>query len=855
MTGTATGVEPITAAPIWSGRRGQVAPKLCGVLYAVAALTLAGLASSATLAVQAGAVVGVPELLAAALAFTVSQLTSVKLRFGSEVLPLAWGEVGVVAALCLAPVGWAPVAAGVGVLLAHGRLLVGTDAARRTRVCYRMAVVALGAMMAAVVATVHLGATGTPVLTAVAAPVPVHLDRPESFLPLLLAAAAYSVTTLGLGVLWTCRAGRREVGATCVAAVRGKGLLLPGIMAVAVAVAAITAVDRWWLAALAPVLWLLHRGYAHHERAARERLTWVALADAARSLHHIDEEQVAAAALGGAVQIFGPDEAEIVLHHPSGRRRGYQARAGRGEPVEISANTGRPAAWGDGAPVVSARQVVLRRLAVGRVELGELRLRFRRPVTLGAAEQHAFATFADAVAAALHDASTHRRLQVMTARSAYEAVHDPLTGLSNRSTMIARGNAVLCRVAPAREAALVLVDIDGLRAVNDTLGHAAGDELLQLVARRLAAGRGDDELVGRLGGDEFGLLLAGGAMNAPGLGALAYPFDRARSALAAVSAPAQIAGVTIAVEACAGVAVTVAGGCDMAELLRRAEVALHQAKREGTRVARYDGASGVIRADRLALLADLRDALATTEQLAIDLQPIVDLATGRVTGAEALARWQHPRRGRLLPADFVRAIEHSELAGGFTAHILDLALGVSADWAAQGTALPIAVNLCPRCTVIRDLPERVAGRLAAYGVPPERLTLEITETVVAAAENVAADVIGEFRSLGVGICVDHFGTGSASLQFLTRFGVDAVKIDASFIAAMSHSPEAAAIVRTTVDLARDLDLRVIATGVERADQRAALLDLGVVAGQGYLFHPPRPVDDTAAILRAQSIAA
>jgi diguanylate cyclase len=378
---------------------------------------------------------------------------------------------------------------------------------------------------------------------------------------------------------------------------------------------------------------------------------------------------------------------------------------------------------------------------------------------------------------------------------------------------------------------------------------------LRVVARRLAAGRGDDELIGRLGGDEFGLLLTGVAVSAPGSGARSYPLDRARSALAALAVPAQVGGVHIAVEACAGVAVAPAGGCDMAELLRRAEVALHQAKREGARVARFDGASGLVGADRLGLLADLRDALATTDQLAIDLQPIVDLATGRPTGAEALARWQHPRRGRLLPTDFVRAIEHSELAGGFTAHVLDLALGVAADWAASGTALPVSVNLCPRCTVTRDLPERVAARLAAHGVPPDQLTLEITETVVAAAEDVAVEVISEFRALGIGICVDHFGTGSASLQFLTRFGVDAVKIDASFVAAMGHSPEAAAIVRTTVDLARDLGLRVVATGVERADQRAALIDLGVTAGQGFLFHPPGPPADTAALLRAHPVPA
>jgi EAL domain-containing protein (putative c-di-GMP-specific phosphodiesterase class I) len=202
----------------------------------------------------------------------------------------------------------------------------------------------------------------------------------------------------------------------------------------------------------------------------------------------------------------------------------------------------------------------------------------------------------------------------------------------------------------------------------------------------------------------------------------------------------------------------------------------------------------------------------------------------------------------LLPDEFIPAIEHSELAGGFTLHVVDMALGVAARWAQHGVTVPVSVNLCARCMVNPELTGLVQSCLAKHAVPPPQLILEMSESVLDRDEVLVRCVIEDLRSGGVQVSVDDFGTGSASLSFLTRFAVDEVKIDRSFVAAMAESTETAAIVKTTVDLAADLGLRVVAEGVERADQRDALLDLGVTLAQGFLFHQPVPIDDATAIV-------
>jgi diguanylate cyclase (GGDEF)-like protein len=786
----------------------------------------------------------------AVVAVAAVQFSRIPTRVGLDVVMLVWAELGLVIALCLVPVAWVSVAYAAGAIIGHAHRFRIADRDMRIRVGYAMSNATTAAASATgVVAAVHAQIGGFDLDFA---PVRVDLARPETFLPLVLAVVVYGLVISLLTTAWVGMDTPARLGEIFIRLVVGKGQLVVGTVVASFAVAVALAVDRRWLFALAPVLWALHRAYAFHLRAVAERASWVTLADVTTELHQADEQAVARVALRGAVELFCPDDVELILEQPVGRVRYVGAAAGLpprriAEPGSLNALTVSRSP-GPGRPP----SVVTRRLAVGGTDLGQIQLTFRRPGGLTGADQHAFATFADAVASALHDAVTTRHLRTMTARTAFEAVHDPLTALFNRSTLVALGNAHLSEAAPGPVVALILLDLDGFRQVNDTLGLAAGDNLLRTLGQRLSEHCASGEIVGRTGADEFAVLLTdptarGQVAGDTGRG-WTHPVDRARELRTLLARPVEIRdGRSIVVEASAGVAVEATGGNDMSELLRRAELAVHQAKREPSRIFRYDQMPGCDPTDRLTLLAEFRDALGATDQLILEIQPTVDLDTGAPISAEALVRWQHPRLGRLAPRDFMNVIEPTELSGHLTLHVLGLAAAVAADWAGRGLRVPISVNLCSRCIVDAALPDRITELLAVHGLPADLLILEITETVTLDAE-IARPVMARLRAAGVKISVDDFGTGSASLQFLTRFAVDEVKIDRASVAQMVDSEEAAAIVRATTDLAHRLGLRVVAEGVETEEQRATLRAMGVAAGQGYLLQPPRPVDESTAVL-------
>jgi EAL domain-containing protein (putative c-di-GMP-specific phosphodiesterase class I) len=277
---------------------------------------------------------------------------------------------------------------------------------------------------------------------------------------------------------------------------------------------------------------------------------------------------------------------------------------------------------------------------------------------------------------------------------------------------------------------------------------------------------------------------------------------------------------------------------------------MYQAKKGGARVAWYDSANDAGSTDRLALIAELREALDAEDQLVLALQPVVDLVSGGPTGVEALIRWKHPRRGQLVPADFVRAVENSELLSRFTRYVIDKALTVAAEWTAMGLDVPVAVNLSARNLLDPRLPADVAELLRQHRMPASRLVVEITETVVMSELEVVDEVLAGLRALGVGLSVDDFGTGYSSLTFLTRISVDELKVDRTFVRKMAESAEAEAIVRIILDLARELGLRVVAEGVETAEQRAALTMLGCKAAQGFHFFKPMPAENVVSVLRS-----
>ncbi|MBY8872148.1 bifunctional diguanylate cyclase/phosphodiesterase [Micromonospora sp. PLK6-60] len=759
-------------------------------------------------------------------AFALAQLARLRFRTAAGMVSITWGEAALIVCLYLVPAGWLPAAALLGTGLAWTAMSVLADRRPAVEIVRITASLTAATALAVTVAT----ALGQPLLAA---------PTPGLALALAAGSVTYLLVTAWLGGAQLALRHGVPMGPPLLVALRGKLLMFVGNVAVGLVVVALLELDPRWLLLLPPPLWLLQQTYRHRLRADQERRTWRAFADATAALNQLDERGVAGAAVAGALGLFGAETVDVAVARSGGTWWRYRMDAsGRLHDRAID-----PPGRAEPGP-----HELVRALVVGDTTVGELRVRFPRSGPPGDRERDALAAFGDALAAALHDAATHAELRLVTAQSSYDAVHDPLTGLMNRRAMLERGDQALRRLAHDLPVALLLLDVNQFKEVNDTLGHAAGDQLLRLTATRLGAVARPGDLLGRLGGDEFALLVTSVPVVGDRAAPLTYALRTAREIAERLAAPTEVAGLRMSVEVSVGVVVADAGAADLTELLRRADIAMYQAKEGGGNVAAYDSARDDASTDQLALLAELREALATDDQLVLALQPAVDLATGAPTGVEALIRWRHPRRGLLGPADFIRPVENSEQLGAFTRYVLDKALGVAAEWARQGLDVPISVNLSARSLLDRDLPAEIADALRRHQVPPHRLVLEITETVVMSELEVIDEVLANLRSMGVQLAVDDFGTGFSSLTFLTRIAVDELKVDRSFVIRMADSPEAAAIVRTTVGLAHELGLRVVAEGVETAEQRLTLAELGCTAAQGYHFFKPMPADKIGAVL-------
>ncbi|WP_428961833.1 putative bifunctional diguanylate cyclase/phosphodiesterase [Micromonospora fluostatini] len=759
-------------------------------------------------------------------AFAVAQLARLRFRTSAGMVSITWGEAALIVCLYLVPAGWLPSAALLGAGLAWWGMSVASDRRPLVEIVRIAASLSAATALAASVAT----ALGRPLLAG---------PTPGLALALIAGSVAYLLVTAWLGGVMLGLRHSMPIGTPLLAALRGKLLMFVGNIVVGLVVVALLEIDARWLLLLPPLLWLLQQTYRHRLKADQERRTWRAFAEATAALNQLEERGVATAAATGALNLFGAETVEVHVARPDGHWRRYRCDAG-GQVTDRDVDPPRRRDPDE--------HELFRPLAVGSAEVGELRLFFPRSAPPGPRERDAVAAFGDALAAALHDAATHRELRLVTERSSYEAVHDPLTGRLNRAAMLSQGDQALRQLAHEHPVALLLLDINQFKEVNDTLGHAAGDQLLRLTADRLGTLTRADELLGRLGGDEFALLVTSAPVVGDRSAPLTYALRRAREIAERLAAPTEVAGVRMSVEVSVGVVVAAAGTADLTELLRRADIAMYQAKGGGGSIAAYDSARDAASTDQLALLAELREALAADDQLVLALQPAVDLATGAPTGVEALIRWQHPRRGWLNPAEFIRPVEHSEQLGTFTRYVLDKALAVAAGWAREGLDVPISVNLSARSLLDARLPADIAELLRRHQVPAHRLVLEITETVVMSELEIIDEVLATLRTMGVQLAVDDFGTGFSSLTFLTRITVDELKVDRSFVIRMADSPEAAAIVRTTVGLAHELGLRVVAEGVETAEQRLALTELGCTAAQGYHFFKPMPADKISAVL-------
>ncbi|SFN14498.1 diguanylate cyclase (GGDEF) domain-containing protein [Streptomyces sp. cf124] len=426
---------------------------------------------------------------------------------------------------------------------------------------------------------------------------------------------------------------------------------------------------------------------------------------------------------------------------------------------------------------------------------------------------------------------------------AEEQLRDPLTGLPNRQWLLERTWTALDDAERiGARSALMLIDLDRFRSVNDTLGHLAGDRLLLQIADRLRVALPRGAEAARLGGDEFAVLL-------PVADSTTSASRVARNLVAALGSPLDLDGLTLVLEASAGLAVFPDHALDAEGLLRRADVAMYQAKRDRTGVEVYESKRDSNTPDRLGLLGDLRRALDARE-VELHYQPKVRF-DGQVAGLEALVRWVHPERGKVPPDEFIAIAESSGLMPHLTEYVLETALGQVARWRAQGLHVPVAVNVSPRDVHTPGFAGAVAARLARHGVPAGALQLEITEHVLLEDPQRAADTLAGLTGHGVKMSLDDFGTGYSSLVHLRRLPVSELKIDRSFVARLAIDNEDAEIVRCTVDLAHSLGLLVVAEGVEDDETWERLRDLGCDAVQGWLVAAAMPPEEATAWLRAR----
>jgi diguanylate cyclase (GGDEF)-like protein/PAS domain S-box-containing protein len=420
----------------------------------------------------------------------------------------------------------------------------------------------------------------------------------------------------------------------------------------------------------------------------------------------------------------------------------------------------------------------------------------------------------------LHDVTDRR----------HQALHDMLTGLPNRVSLAERlRQSVASGRAHDAQWALLLLDVDRFREVNDTFGHHNGDKLLREIGSRVSGMLGEGDAVARLGGDEFAVLREVDDE----AGALAF----AARVLDALRRPVAIEDMTMCVDASIGVVLLADDVDELDELLARADAAMYVAKVAHSGCELYDMDRDQSSVGRMAMAGELRRALEGRE-LTVHYQPKIELATGRVIGAEALVRWQHPRHGLVLPDKFVPVAEQTGLIDSLSRYILAAALGACRRWREAGFDMGVAVNLSTRNLVDLSLPDDVRRLLAEAEIAPGSLDLEITESALLADPLRAVDVVRRMSALGVRITIDDFGTGYSSLAHLRRLLVSEIKIDKSFVVTMAANADDAIIVRSTIELAHSLGLRVVAEGIESKVVCDRLRALGCDVGQGYYLGRP-----------------
>ncbi len=433
---------------------------------------------------------------------------------------------------------------------------------------------------------------------------------------------------------------------------------------------------------------------------------------------------------------------------------------------------------------------------------------------------HLLQTVANHASVALHN-------EMLIGRLRHDAMHDTLTGLPNRSQITTEAIAALADARHRRgQVAMMIIDLNGFKAVNDTLGHHVGDDLLREVAVRFDAAMPHGATVARLGGDEFAVLVHAWCE--------ASPETVAEGLIATLEPHFTVGEERLHLSGSVGIALAPEHGRTVSDLLKRADIAMYAAKNGADRYVLYRQDIDVNDPSLLSLMGELRDALESGD-VDIEVEPVVDLTNGRIHSCEALVRWHHPVRGTLRPGLFLPLAERNGLIVPLTSLVLDRAVAACAAWRADGLDIGISVNLSARSLLDTLLPSVVAQTLARHDLPSNRLTLEITESIVLSDADRALGLLADLRDLGVRLSLDDFGTGYSSLTHLSELPIQQLKIDRSFVSQLHEAGRDRAIVAAVADLARHLELEVVAEGIETPETALALGEMGCRFGQGYYY--------------------
>ena len=678
--------------------------------------------------------------------------------------------------------------------------------------------------------------------------------EPRSWLAAVVAvvvAGAVASSAISLAMLW--HGARPRLGLVLVAAtvtsLCNTSLALTTALLVRQTLAASVLIG-----ALAVVLALAYRSYTSlWKRYANLQLFYdftKAIGGSQRA------ESVLEAILEQARELFRADVAELTLESPDADGPVFALRAQGDMPFETSVPAQLlPSEWMRARVIEEDKVVLVPRATkieehqehldwlcvrdcivaplhgangvVGTLTVGD---RLGDTSTFDAQDARLLETLANHSSVALENGRLVDRLSREVSEREHQAMHDALTGLPNRTNLFERLEEALEERGSGESVGVLLMDLDRFKDINEALGHDTGDEVLRLVARRIRAALDEHATVARLGGDEYAVVLP----RIPDADAAVALAHEIRSRL---SAPLPVAGMALEVGGSIGIALAPAHGTDAATLMKRADIAMYEAK-GGPGIGIYEAEDDDYSVRRLELAGALRRAIDDGE-LMVFYQPKARLSDGAIIGAEALVRWQHPEYGMLPPDDFISIAERSGLIGSLTNFVLRRAISQCRAWHAQGWDLSVAVNLSVVGLIDLDLPESIDGMLRVAGLDPKYLTLEITESsIMDTGRTVAA--IDRLARIGVQLSIDDFGTGYSSLSYLQKLPVHEVKVDKSFTMSMSNNESDAAIVKSIVDLAHNLELKVVAEGVEDGSSWQRLDRMGCDIAQGYYMSRPIP---------------